>query len=134
MYPKSFIPIFILLALSIISCKKERPAIASQIIGQWELRAVYNGWIGNKNYPAGNGNYLKFTSSSFEIDTNKVLVSSGTYSLVKDKFNLTGENGYRIIYNHEANSSRIFVNVLHDSLTLSVDANDGGGSIYIRME
>jgi hypothetical protein len=134
MYLKYFKLIFILLSLFIISCKKQSASVSSTIIGTWELRTVYNSWVGNTNYTAGNGNYLKFTKSTFEMDTNRVLENRGSYVIVKEKFNLTGEIGNRIIYNHEENSDRIFVNVLHDSLTLSEDAYDGGGALYIRIE
>jgi hypothetical protein len=94
---------------------------------------VYNGWIGNTNYPPGNGNYLKFTNSTFEIDTNRVFLNSGSYSIVREKFNLTGEIKNRIIYNHDY-SSRTFVDVFHDSLTFFGDNNDGVGSLYVRIE
>jgi hypothetical protein len=63
-----------------------------------------------------------------------VLLNRGSYSIVKEKFNLTGEMGNRIIYNHEENAERTFVDVVHDSLTLSEDAYDGGGALYIRVE
>ncbi|HXR84103.1 MAG TPA: hypothetical protein VN722_07335 [Hanamia sp.] len=134
MYSRYFRLIIILLPLCIISCKKEKTLVSPSIIGTWELRTLYSGWIGNTNYPAGNGNYLKFSESTFEIDTNQVLLNSGTYILVREKFNLTGEMGYRIIYNHEDNSDRTFVVVSNDSLTLSQDAYDGGGALYIRLE
>lgn len=134
MYRKYFSLIFILLPFFFISCKKESTPISSAIIGTWELRTAYNGWTGTTNYPPGNGNYFKFTNSAFEIDTNRVIVASGTYMLVKSKSNLTGKMGYRIIYNHEENSGRTFINILHDSLTISDDSYDGGGGLYIRIE
>lgn len=101
MYRNFFKFIFVLLSLFIISCKKESTSVSSTLIGTWELRTAYNGWVGNTNYPPGNGNYLRFTKSTFEIDTNRVLLNRGFYSIVKEKFNLTGEMGNRIIYNHE---------------------------------
>lgn len=134
MYRNFFKFIFILLSLFIISCKKENTSISSKLIGTWELRTIYTGWGPDKNYSAGNGNYLKFTKSTFEIDTNRVLLNSGSYSIVKEKFNLTGKMGNRIIYNHEQNAERTFVDVEHDSLTLSEDANDGNATVYIRIE
>jgi hypothetical protein len=134
MYRNFFKFIFILLSSLIISCKKENTTISPKLIGTWELRMVDNGWVGNTNYPPGNGNYLKFTKSTFERDTNRVLLNTGSYSIVKEKFNLTGEMGNRIIYNNEENSSRTFVDVVHDSLTLYEDAYDGGGALYIRIE
>jgi len=130
---KYFKFIFILLALYIISCKKEGTSVSATIIGTWELRTIYTGWGPDPNYPPGNGNYLKFTKSTFEIDTNRVLLNRGSYSIVKEKFNLTGEMGNRIIYNHEENAERTFVDVSHDSLTLSEDANDGNSYLYIRI-
>ena len=42
--------------------------------------------------------------------------------------------GNRIIYNHEVDAERTFVDVVHDSLTISEDANDGNGALYIRIE
>jgi len=134
MYSKYFRLIIILLPLCITSCKKEKTSVSSSIIGTWELRTGYGGWSGITNYPPGNGRYLKFSESTFEIDTNRMIVNSGTYRLVRDKFYLTGEMGYRIIYNHEDNSVRTFVNVSHDSLSLSMDAYDGSGALYIRVE
>jgi hypothetical protein len=134
MYNKYFRLIIILLPLFIISCKKEKTSVSPSIIGTWELRTGYGGWSGITNYPPGNGRYLKFYESTFEIDTNGVFVNSGTYRLVRDKFYLTGEMGYRIIYNDEDNSVRTFVNVSHDSLSLSMDAYDGSGALYIRLE
>ncbi len=134
MYRKFFKFIFILLPLFIISCKKESTSISSTLVGTWELRTVYSGWAGSTNYTPGNGHYLKFTKSTFEIDTNRVRINSGSYRLVKEKFYLTGEIGDRIIYNNEENLLRTFVEVFHDSLTFSQDAFDGGGALYIRIE
>jgi hypothetical protein len=42
--------------------------------------------------------------------------------------------GNRIIYNGEEYGNRTFVDVAHDSLTLSEDAADGGGALYIRVQ
>jgi len=42
--------------------------------------------------------------------------------------------GNKIIYNHEQNAERTFVDVEHDSLTLSEDANDGNATLCIRIE
>ncbi len=134
MYRNLFRFIFILVPLFIISCKKESPFISSKLTGTWELRTIYTGWGPDKDYPAGNGNYLKFTKSTFEIDTNRVLLKSGSYSIVREKFNLTGKMGNRIIYNHEVDAERTFVDVVHDSITISEDANDGNGALYIRIE
>lgn len=132
---RKYLPQILILFTLCISCKKESTSVSSTLVGTWELRTVYTGgWGPNRNYPPGNGNYLKFTKSTFERDTNRVLLNSGSYSIVKEKFNLTGKMGNRIIYNHEENSSRTFVDVSHDSLTLSEDAYDGGGALYIRIE
>ena len=134
MYRNYFKLLFILLPLYLVSCKKESTSVSTAIIGTWELRTVYSGWVPNKNYPPGNGNYMKFTGSTFEIDTNHVFFSSGSYSIVKEKFSLTGKMGNRIIYNDEEYGNRTFVDVAQDSLNLSEDANDGGGSLYIQIQ
>jgi hypothetical protein len=134
MYRKYFRLIFILLPLYIISCKKESTSISPNLIGTWELRMEHNGWAGFTNYPPGNGHYLKFTKSTFEIDTNRVRIDSGSYRLVKEKFYLKGEVGDRIIYNNQENYLPTFVEVLHDSLSLSEDVVDGRHALYIRIE
>src|SRR5690242_5523505 len=74
MYRNFFKFIFILLSSLIISCKKENTTISPKLIGTWELRMEHNGWAGPTNYPPGNGHYLKFTKSTFEIDTNRVRI------------------------------------------------------------
>lgn len=134
MHRKYFTLIFILLPLCNISCKKESIPVSSKLIGTWELRTVYNGWTGNTNYAPGNEHYLRFTKSTFEVDTNHMPVTSGWYRIVKEKFNLTGQMGDRIIYNNGESSLRTFVQVVHDSLTLSEDAYDGEGALYLRIE
>ncbi len=134
MYRNYFKLVFILLPMCLVSCKKESTSVSAAIIGTWELRTVYSGWIPPKNFAPDNGNYMKFTGTTFQIDSNHVLLSSGSYSIVKEKFNLTGKMGNRIIYNGEEYGSRTFVDIMHDSLTLSVDAFDGGGALYIRIQ
>lgn len=134
MYRNYFKLVIILLPLCLVSCKKESTSVSEAIIGTWELRTEYSGWVPAKSFAPGNGNYLKFTKATYQIDTNHVLLRSGTYSIVKEKFNLTGKMGNRIIYNGEEYGNRTFVDVVHDSLTLSEDAADGGGALYIRIQ
>lgn len=112
------------------SCKKnnakENTDTTISIIGSWELRqtsAAMNPAI--TNYPAGNGNILKFTTSAYETYSNGQLVKAGNYLIIKDTTvaeNIclefpAGQYTNRIVYDNNYNNTKIFVQISKNQLT-----------------
>ena len=126
--------IFILGSCIFFACEKEKTDRSESIIGFWELRTEYNGWGGATGYPQGNGREIHFSASGYQMFSNGQLQKSGSYALVKDSFYIRGNTVQRIIYDHQDNSVRIFVEVSRDTLSLTVDAYDGPSVSYIRLQ
>ena len=116
------------------SCKKDNSNISSSISGTWELRQI-SGML-TTNYPAGNGNILKFTETGYEMYSEGQLTKNGKYAVVQDAsvsentclvFN-AGEFINRIIYDNETNAAKEFFQISNNKLTLvsGCFAIDGG--------
>lgn len=117
-----------------ISCKKE-DLISKSAAGTWELRQSGGGISGKiTSYNAGNGSLLKFTDNTYQIFSDKKLVKSGSYKIVKEKSILSQQEGNRIIYDGDVNTGRIFISIDHNMLYLSADVYDGEGAIYEKIE
>ena len=138
--------VFVTLITFLISCRKDDTETSTAIIGDWELLSVQAGMVPTKNYPAGNGNILKYTNSDYQSFSNGQLVKSGTYTIASDpsvesETCLTlpdNEFKNRITYdNNDYNPSKIFLQIKNDTLTFlsgcfAVDA--GARKKYVRMK
>ena len=122
---------FIISSFLFLSCKKDHEQFPV-ISGSWELRASYNGQGGAINYPAGNGNFLKFTSVTYQKYSNIGIQQSGTYKIIKHNSQVMGGTRDRIVYDNDMDSPAIIISLSHDSLMFSIDAYDGPGSLYIK--
>jgi hypothetical protein len=132
------------------SCKKDssgkNPSISTSIIGTWELRKTSGGMMpGEKTYPQGNGNILKFTGTSYEAYENGQLADSGKYTISEDatvEENVCLEfpdNQYthRIIYDSSSFYRKNFIQISNGKLSFisGCYALDGGySSEYVRQE
>lgn len=141
--------IFLVLTLLIFfsSCKKNKEATNSNLItGSWELYQTSGGMMpGAIDYPAGNGNILKFTDSLYERYANNQLMESGVYALIKDttfEENVclvlpAGQFANRIVYNGKYDSAKVFMQITNNKLTFisGCYALDGGHSeVYQRIQ
>lgn len=112
------------------SCKKEIADkgcidLSNSPVGTWELRqtsAAMNPVV--SNYPAGNGNILKFVNGNYEKYLNGQLVSSGRYSIISDPTVGTsvclvfpaGQFSNRIVYDSNNNAPKEFIQILNGKL------------------
>ncbi len=120
--------------LATISCKKE-DLLTKSAAGTWELRQIGGGISGKiTSYNVGNGSFLKFTDDTYQIFSDKKLVKSGSYKIVKEKSILSQQEGNRIIYDGDVNAGKVFISIDHNMLYLSTDVYDGEGSIYEKIE
>lgn len=122
---------FILSGFLFLSCKKDRDQFPA-ISGSWELRTVYNGQGGAINYPPGNGNLLKFTSTTYQEYSNGTLEKSGTYQLMKYNSRVMAGVRDRIVYDNDLDAPPVVISLSNDSLMLSIDAYDGPSTLYIK--
>lgn len=107
---------------------------APSIIGTWEMRTGYSGQGGSTDFPAGNGKIFKFTNTDYARYDSGVIQNSGTYAIVKDTSGVTGEPGYRIIFDNQQNAIRIFITLSGNTFSLTVDAYDGPSVVYARID
>lgn len=76
-----YIIIAILLTAS-LGCKKSDSAVAMDgIQGKWELRKSQAGMSIGLEYTAGNANYLVFTGTNYQVLSNGVATSTGTFKV-----------------------------------------------------
>lgn len=144
------ISLTICLGVSLIflgSCRKNKDAVISNSInGTWELRQRSGGMMaGANNYPAGNGNIIKFTDSLFDRYAGNQLTESGVYAVIHDttvEENVclvvpAGQFTNRIVYNGRYDSTKVFIQMTNNILTFMAGcyALDGGHSEqYERVE
>ena len=113
------------------------------LVGEWELQEVQAGMTPVINYEPGNGNRLEFKNKTYKKFSEGILTSSGNYTVVLDTSALEeiglvltpGEFENRIIFDRDTASSKIFLNISNDQLTLlsgyfPLDA--GSKIVYIR--
>lgn len=118
----------------IVGCKKE-DLINKSASGTWELRQIGGGISGKiTSYNPGNGSIVKFTDDTYQVFSDKKLVRSGSYKIVKEKSILSQQEGNRIIYDGDMNAGRVFISIDHNMLYLSSDVYDGEGSIYEKID
>ena len=132
------------LILFFVSCKKDG-ASSTSIVGTWELKQAQTGMIPTVDYPQGNGNKLVFSTTGYEKYTNGNLVKNGNYTLVSDasveaSVGLvipSGQFTNRIIFDNDLTSSKTFIEVSNNKLTLlsGYFPLDGGSNVvYERIE
>lgn len=124
------------------TCKKDSGNTPGIIEGNWELLRI-SGSRATVNYPAGNGNLLKFTNSSYEVFENSQKVKSGTYTIIDDPSApaavclILPSDQYRkrIIYDDDYNASKKFFQISKDTLSIisGCFASDAGTNVeYLR--
>ena len=128
----------------IASCKKGHGVTNSDsVIGSWELWRV-KGDEPTTTLPAGNGNILMLTSTTYAYYVNGQLTNSGMYELKDDagaQSNIcqifpAGTFTRRIIYDGNTTVQKSFIDVSNDQLSLASGcfASDGGSiRIYKRV-
>lgn len=136
----------ILIMGSIASCKKDHGGThnyTNSVIGTWELSQL-QGSMPVKDFPAGNGNILILTATTYEFRENGQLKKNGTYILKEDptvEQNVClvfpqGSFSKRIIYDGNDTAQKVFIDVTNDQLTLvsGCFALDGGSkNVYKRL-
>jgi hypothetical protein len=111
-----------------VGCKKDNPKEnnSTSIIGTWELRSTTAAMEpGEKTYPPGNGDVLKFTATEYEVYKNNQLVKSGQYKIIPDSTvtqNVclefaAGRYPNRIIYDTALNNTKEFMEISGNKLT-----------------
>lgn len=131
------------LSLTTTSCKRDDgPACdisestnkdSTSIVGTWELRSTH-GFLGNQLYADCNGNRLVFNADgTYRQYTSWTLTRQGIYQVFPDSFLLVHRGiQNRIVYDNNTSATRQFVINRGTSMELGLDANDGGGSTYVR--
>ena len=129
------------------SCKKptEKTEISNAIIGAWELRHTSAAMMPNgTSYPAGNGNILKFTDSTYEKLQNGQVIKSGSYlttpdTTVEESICLVVAKGTftnRLIYDNNFSSTKVFIHIADNRLSFTSGCYvlDGGHmEVYERI-
>ena len=105
-------------------CGKDKRIGSSTLTGTWELRRTQS--MALTDYPAGNGNTYKFTSTTYEKYSNGTLVKTGSYFVVKDfavsqSIGLVvpaGQYNNRIIFDNDFISAKTFFEIEDNKLTM----------------
>ena len=133
--------LFLLLVLALFSCKKPvhngcEPFTminSDGLPGTWELRSAVSGLTGAKtDYPAGNGQLLVLTNTSYQFYKDGSIISQGNYTLTKKQSLILNKLADCIIF-----STSQIVNLIDlngNSLTLAPDVYDGGSTEYVRVK
>jgi hypothetical protein len=113
-------------------CKKDQSSGGLQ--GVWEIRQAKGMLL--VDYPAGNGNLIKFQGNNYEMIDNGQVTQSGTYSIVLDPSVSTetclvipaGKYENRIVFNNSLISNKVFFEITGNKLYLisGCFAVDGG--------
>jgi len=129
--------------LLVTACRKSTAVTNAGLSGTWELTRIEANLT--QNYPAGNGNLLKFSDdSSYQKYTNGTLSKSGKFSIIYDTTvaaatcsTLSGiKFSSRIVYDTSYSSKKTFSNISGNTLTV-VSAgcfalDDGSISYYTK--
>jgi len=115
---------------AVVSCKKESDD--SRIIGEWEIRSYAGGLLPSAQFPAGNGQVLKFTATDYVQIKDGQILKSGTYKIIEEKF---WEGNYRIIFDEDLQALPTYLKISDNKLTIFTGAPvslDGLETIYVR--
>lgn len=128
------------------SCKKTNAVLGpDDLKGTWELRQTGAAMMpAPTNYPAGNGNTMSFTDSTYTFKNNGQTIKSGTYKIVPDAtveasvclVIPAGQFVNRIIYDNNTTADKQFFQFINGRLHLIAGcyALDGGHSeVYERV-
>jgi hypothetical protein len=137
---------FLVLALDLgTGCAKDKNnqhAIdKTELAGTWELRQAQGGMMPAATYPAGNGNLLKFTQTTYERYEKGSLQKSGSYQLVSDTTAAetvglqlpAGQFNTRIVFDNDRNAQKTFVDLREGRLQVVsgfFPADGGSWQIY----
>jgi hypothetical protein len=131
---RRFITLFLMALVSFIfSCKKAKVDTSLSVVGSWELRKAYGGFIMRDTtyFPPGNGNILSFTATTYErISGGRVIETTG-YKIIKDTTN--GQIAARLVLSNRPDE-RIIIEIKNDQLTIIEDLPDIGIVVYQRIQ
>lgn len=134
--------LFFLMAMFLLSCKKDNSSSSTSVVGEWELLRV----VGSRpliTYPSGNGNVLKFTNTNYQAFESGQLTKSGTYSIIEDGSVeasvclVVPQDKYRqrLIFDNDYGAPKKFIQITNDTLSVlsGCFAIDGGSNTeYVR--
>jgi hypothetical protein len=123
--------LFILVAFSLVSCKKNEP-ISPGLFGKWELRRKYGGLAGMDSiYKAGNGDIVQFNSdSTYAHYVKRKLANTGVFHI--RVLNTPGINAVDEIYFDNTDyGSRFTIN--GTKMTIGEDFDDGIAADYEKI-
>ena len=122
--------LIVLVASSLVACKKGGVSPTVNIVGKWELHERKGGFIqpADSTYHAGNGNIYQFNSDgSYQQYENGTLTINGTYRLDKDTLYFNNNS-----YGDQAIYSLIVVS--GNTLTFEPQTADMGTMIYSKLQ
>jgi hypothetical protein len=133
---KNILFLTLIIAVSLTACKKSDKAIVeTELTGNWELRQLNTGFTGKvTNYSAGNGHTLKFSGNAYKILDHDTVEKSGTFVLIREISQLTKTVSTRIIYDNDRNTTKTFLEVNGNNLSIFYDAYDAGSKSYQRID
>ena len=145
MHPMRYLLLAIIF-MAFAGCKKQGASNEDgengSLIGNWELYRTFGGMMPTTTYNPGNGNLLRFDSTTYQMIRGGQIVLQGTYQLKTDS--LTDVNSCALLPPRSsapnwivADSStglRTFYEINGNTLTTTSGCipADGGGSIYKR--
>ena len=123
----------------ILGCKKENSTVdvSRNLVGHWKLIFGINGFTGKyETIPDGTSILLYLNGdNSYEKYENGIIKYNGKYDIGKVRSIFSGNYEDAIEFD-SSNPSELYtiVSVVKDTLTLKINAADGGGSGYIRIK
>lgn len=124
---KTIVTFILLSIITTRGCHKSSAATGPNpvnITGVWELSKTTGGNIRGRDFPAGNGNVIKFSGDKYEVWVDNQLSNSGTFELIKDNA------GNFIITYQSSNTSKDTVLLEGNQLTLKPSHPDFATRIY----
>ncbi len=107
------------IALFLISCKKDNTIPGINITGSWEYRGTtcYCTPPTDTNaYKPGNGTIYSFTATNYKYYLKHVLKKSGTYKLFKE--NVNGGTLNRIVFDNDTSSEATYIRLSDNKFSL----------------
>jgi hypothetical protein len=135
---KNFIKaLFLVLMISVLSCKKEE-RLESRLEGSWELRHILGGFRiadSPSDFPAGNGNIIKFEGANYERWAEGNMYSKGTFKIIKDQAEIDGTNySYKLEFENKMDSDVHFkISDKEMKTTVGSQAHDGYTVTYEKL-
>jgi hypothetical protein len=123
--------LFILVAFSLISCKKNEP-VSPGLFGKWELRRKYGGLAGMDSvYKVGNGDIVQFNSdSTYAHYEKRKLANTGVFH-IKVLYIPDADGVMEIYFNSTDYGSRFTFN--GTKMTIGEDFDDGIATDYEKI-